>query len=90
MEALASCNRTVLYLSCQSGRLELINAVWMALERRGLVHILNTPTSGGVTPLMAAVMSNSEQAVTFCLDIGMDVHARDFLGKSCLDYVVAQ
>ena len=43
-------------------------------------------TNGGVTPLMLAVESGNIYMVGECLNRGFNPFARDYLGRSVLDY----
>ena len=48
--------------------------------------MLNTPTNGGITPLMLAINSKSAALVQACLAAGMDQSIEDFVGRNALDY----
>lgn len=43
-------------------------------------------TTGGLTPLMYAIRSGSENMVRECLHQGMDPHVKDYAGRDCLSY----
>lgn len=43
-------------------------------------------SSGGVTPLMNAIMSGNPYIVGFCLNHSFNPFMQDYMGQTCLDY----
>ena len=48
--------------------------------------LLEARSTGGVTPLMAAIQSGNVYLVGMCLNSSFDPFAKDYTGRTCVDY----
>ena len=84
-----SVGRSVLHLSLLAGNFQNFEYLLICLPEINQEELLHTPSHGGITPLMLAVMLAHEQSVLKCLEASMNPYTADYLGRTSFDYARA-
>ena len=75
--------KMALHHGCRGGSLDNVRTL---LENITDQSMYEARSSGGVTPLMNAVMSGNPYIVGFCLNHSFNPFMQDYMGQTCLDY----
>ena len=76
--------RTALHYCCKGGNVQNFKALKVAMGAN--IAMNEQRTVGGMTPLMFAIESQNRQMVIECLTASFDPFAKDYCGKSVLQY----
>ena len=78
--------KTCIHVCCAAGKLENFQFLLNIITQNNQEAMLNSPTNGGITPLMFAVQSMNVALVQACLAAGMQAEVVDYVGRNAMDY----